>query len=54
MYPYLLEMNKGPDMTPKNNKDIEIKTKVINDCYLTVGIINKSNHPNGFMRLKIN
>ena len=21
MYPYLLEMNQGPDMIPKNNKD---------------------------------
>ena len=53
MYPYLLEMNKGPDMNPKNNTDIEIKTKVIRDSFLTVGIINKQITPNGFMRLKI-
>ena len=53
MYPYLLEMNKGPDMNPKNDLDISIKTKVIRDTYLTVGILHDINTPNGFMRLKI-
>ena len=53
MYPYLLEMNKGPDMNPKNDLDISIKTKVIRDTYLTVGIVPNTNTQNGFMRLKI-
>ena len=53
MYPYLLEMNKGPDMDPKNDTDIDIKTKVISDTYVTVGLINNPSSENGFMRLKI-
>lgn len=53
MYPYLLEMNKGPDMIPKNNEDKPIKKKVIQDTFVTVGIIKENNNNNGFMRLKI-
>ena len=53
MYPYLLEMNKGPDMNPKNDVDIDIKTKVIRDTYVTVGLIDQLDNTNDFMRLKI-
>ncbi len=53
MYPYLLEMNKGPDMNAKNDLDTSIKTKVIRDAYLTVDILSNTDTPNGFMRLKI-
>ncbi len=53
MFPYLLEMNKGPDMNPKNKEDVKIKSQVIRDCYTMVGIIPNNRQLNGFNRLKI-
>lgn len=38
--PYLLEFNKGPDMSPKNKTDRQIKTKVEEDMFNLVNIIN--------------
>ena len=42
---YLLELNKGPDMTAKNNKDYILKYRVYEDLLNKVGIIeeNKKN-----------
>lgn len=37
---YLLEINKGPDMLPKNDKDEELKTKVYEDTFNMVGLYN--------------
>jgi hypothetical protein len=42
--PYLLEFNKGPDMTPKNDTDKNIKTKVEEDMFDLVNIIKKNNN----------
>lgn len=42
--PYLLEFNKGPDMTPKNNIDKKIKTKVQEDMFDLVNIIKGQNN----------
>ena len=37
--PYLLEINKGPDMEYKCNKDVMIKRRVYEDIYRTLDII---------------
>jgi hypothetical protein len=39
LQPYLLEFNKGPDMTPRDNIDEIMKNKVQTDMFKTVGII---------------
>lgn len=37
---YLLEINKGPDMIPKNEKDDLLKTKIYEDTFNMVGLYN--------------
>lgn len=37
-YPYLLEFNKGPEMNPKDQKDYNLKLKVLVDMFYKVGI----------------
>ena len=37
--PFLLEMNKGPDMTPRDRTDEEMKNLVQTDMFRTVGIL---------------
>ena len=37
-YPYLLEFNKGPEMNPKDEKDYNMKLKVLVDMFYKVGI----------------
>ena len=44
LHPYLLEFNKGPDMTPKNKVDRLIKTKVEEDMFNLVNIIDTKNN----------
>lgn len=44
LHPYLLEMNKGPDMKPKDNKDHSIKKKVIEDTFDKVNLIQIDNN----------
>jgi len=54
LYPYLLEMNKGPDMAPKNDIDEDIKYRVLNDIFTsdTIDIIDKkSNIKNNFEKI---
>ena len=46
--PYLLELNKGPDMLPKDEKDSELKEKVIEDMFKTVHLIPDLNKNNKF------
>jgi hypothetical protein len=48
MHPYLLEMNKGPDMHPKDEMDYRLKTKVQRDMFAKVGILNMENETNEF------
>ena len=40
-HPYLLEINKGPDMSAKDNEDTIMKYKIQEDMFKKVGIINK-------------
>ena len=42
--PYLLEFNKGPDMSPKNDIDRIIKTKVQEDMFDLVNLIKGQNN----------
>lgn len=51
MHPYLLEMNKGPDMSSKNDMDSLLKTGVTRDCFAMVGLTESSS--NGFVPLHL-
>lgn len=51
MHPYLLEMNKGPDMSSKNEMDYDMKHGVVRDCFSQVGLGTSS--PNRFFSLAI-
>lgn len=42
--PYLLEMNKGPDMIPRDDIDRDLKTKVQSHMFSKVGILPKINN----------
>ena len=44
---YLLELNKGPDMTSKNDKDYVLKYRIYEDLLNKIGII-KHNKKNMF------
>jgi hypothetical protein len=51
LHPYLLEMNKGPDMTPKDDEDTKMKYNVQNDMFKTVGIIENNFVNNSFSEI---
>lgn len=52
MKPYLLEMNKGPDMLPRDEIDENMKYTVEKNIFDTVGMIdNNLNNNNGFYRI---
>ena len=42
--PYLLEFNKGPDMSPRDDKDELMKNRVQTDMFKTVGILPNDNN----------
>ena len=53
LHPYLLEMNKGPDMSPRDEIDEEMKRTVQIDMFRTIGILDKESEeyekrPNSF------
>ena len=48
--PILIEINKGPDLIPKDKIDKEIKIKLANDIHEIIGII-KYNKNNGFTKI---
>ena len=52
LHPYLLEMNKGPEMTPKNERDRVLKEQVLTDVFRTVHLVHDDNN-NEFIKLKI-
>lgn len=51
LYPYLLEINKGPDMIPKNNMDEGLKTIVLEDIFKVIGVIHQNNVKHNFRRI---
>ena len=46
LHPYLLEMNKGPDMSPKNDVDTDIKYRVLHDIFTSdsINVIERENN----------
>lgn len=44
LHPYLLEINKGPDMKPKDKRDYKFKEKIILDMFDKVDIIKTDNN----------
>jgi hypothetical protein len=46
--PYILEINKGPDMIPKCDEDIELKKRVYEDTMRIGGVIGWKFRKNGF------
>jgi len=48
LHPYLLEMNKGPDMMARDDIDKKMKTMVQEDMLKTVGILNDDDKNNSF------
>lgn len=40
----IIEINKGPDLGPKSDKDRILKYNVLNDIFVVLGLINKSSH----------
>ena len=51
MHPYLLEMNKGADMSFKTHMDSGMKTGVVRDCFAMVGLAESPS--NGFIPLDL-
>jgi hypothetical protein len=45
--PILIEVNKGPDLSPKDSRDGNIKTKLINNVYELIGLRKYSGNDNG-------
>jgi len=46
----LMEINKGPDLSAKDQRDSELKHNLVRDIFKTVGLIDNIN-PNGFINL---
>jgi hypothetical protein len=47
--PMLMEVNKGPDMNAKDERDSQLKNNVVTDMLKTLGIIDNNN--NGFVKI---
>ena len=54
LHPYLLEFNKGPDMSPRDKLDENMKNIVQTDMFKTVGIIPDNNDNSFFLIYKNN
>ena len=48
--PFVLEINKGPDMKPKDQRDKKFKTKILTDVFSKLGLI-KTNEKNLFKHI---
>jgi hypothetical protein len=46
--PYLLEINKGPDMIPKDDEDYKMKYAIQDDMFKIIGLTPKKNNINSF------
>jgi len=52
LHPYLLEFNKGPDMSPRDDIDRKMKTKVQIDMFSKIGMLqNNTDETNSFFSL---
>lgn len=44
LQPQIIEINKGPDLSPKDDRDGNVKRKMVNDVLEVIGIKSKSNN----------
>ena len=51
LHPYLLELNKGPDMIPRDERDKKMKKRVQEDMFKIVGILPADNTNNVFFEI---
>ena len=51
LHPFLLEFNKGPDMSAKSTEDRVIKKKVNHDIFELVGLFEPGQDSNGFYKI---
>ncbi len=51
LHPYLLEINKGPDMNPKDDIDENMKTKLQLDMFKKVGLLKDNDENNNLFYL---
>ena len=51
-HPYLLELNKGPDMSARDKIDENMKKKVQNDMFKTVGILSNDDNNSFYLIYK--
>lgn len=51
LHPYLLELNKGPDMIPRDDKDKNMKKRVQEDMFKIAGILPSDNTNNVFFEI---
>ena len=49
--PYILEVNKGPDMIPKTNKDIGLKGLIYEELFNLAGLIYRPFKKNNFVQI---
>ncbi len=49
--PYILEVNKGPDMIPKCDQDRVLKKRIYEEVFETAGLINRHFKQNNFIKL---
>jgi hypothetical protein len=42
LQPQIIEVNKGPDLSPKDDRDGRVKRKMFKDVLETIGVTNKS------------
>lgn len=49
--PYILEVNKGPDMIPKCKKDIELKKTIYEETFRIGGVLYKPFKRNNFVKI---
>lgn len=50
LQPQIIEINKGPDLSPKDDRDGTVKRKLINDTFEIIGLKSKS-HNNGMIHV---
>lgn len=51
LYPMIMEVNKGPDLGAKDKRDSELKHSVVRDMLKLIGVVNKDNIKNGFIKI---
>ena len=51
LWPQIMELNKGPDLGAKDEKDGTLKKKCTKDMLRIIGVVNDNSESNGFIQL---